>query len=146
MGAYQTYKGDPEGKKFYLIDQLVGGLNTEFSDDNSSDKEFSNLVNFEMDTQGSLNKRLGFGKLNGVSEIFNLFENLPTVMPKTPENPHPELTNDNIVYMKLLKNDNNVFRSLSSYKTYREYQAILGAQDNTFEILIITTNYNRSEE
>ena len=142
MGAYQTYKGDPEGKKFYLIDQLVGGLNTEFSDDNSSDQEFANLVNFEMDTQGSLNKRLGFGKLNAVSEIFNLFESLPTVMPKTPENPHPDLTNDNIVYMKLLKNDNNVFRSLSSYKTYREYQAILGAQDNTFEILIITTNYN----
>jgi hypothetical protein len=142
MGIYQAYKGDPEGKKFYLIDQLVGGLNTEFSDDNSSDREFANLVNFEMDTQGSLNKRLGFGKLNAVSEIFNLFENLPTVMPKTPENPHPELTNDNIVYMKLLKNDNNVFRVLSSYSTYRDYQKVLGVQENSFEILIITTNYN----
>lgn len=143
--AYQMFRGDPESKQLYTINQLIGGINTEFSDDNSNDVEFNNLINFEMDNRGSLNKRLGFGKLSAVSEIFNLFENLPDVKPKTPENPNPEILNDNIVYMKLLKNDNNVFKNLSAYsgeKAYREYQKIYGGQNNEFELLIITTNYN----
>ena len=76
MSNYQTYKGNPENKLFYIVDQLVGGINTDFSDDTSSDNEFSSIVNFSMDKRGSLYKRMGFGKLNAVSEIFNRFTNL----------------------------------------------------------------------
>ena len=143
MGNYQTFRGNPENKLFYLVDQLIGGINTDFSDDVSPDNEFKSIVNFNMDKRGSLYKRMGFGKLTAVSEILNLYADLPIVKGKTPEDPYPEETNDNIVYMKMLRNDNNCFRNLSAFvgeKAYREYQALYGKQNNTFELLIVTTS------
>ena len=100
MGKYQTYKGNPENKLFYIIEGLIGGINTDFSDDTSSDNEFKSIVNFTMDKRGSLYKRMGFGKLSALSEIFNMFDRLPDTKGKTPEDPYPEETNDNIVYMR----------------------------------------------
>lgn len=144
MGRYQGYKGNPENKLFYILDQLIGGINTDFSDDTSPDNEFKSIINFTMDKRGSLYKRMGFGKLNAVSEIFNMFEELPDTKAITSDNLNPEVTNDNIVYMKMLVNDNNCFRNLSSFvgnKAYREYQKIYGSQNNSFKLLIITTNY-----
>ena len=143
MGSYQSYKGNPENKLFYIVDQLVGGINTDFSDDTSPDNEFKSIVNFTMDKRGSLYKRMGFGKLNAISQIFNMYDKLPETKGKTPEEPNPEYTNDNIVYMKMLKNDNNCIRNLSAFsgeKAYREYQRLYGAQNNSFELLIITTS------
>lgn len=145
MGQYQQYKGNPENKLFYLIDNLVGGINTDFSDDASNDNEFNSIVNFTVDKKGSLYKRMGFGKLNAISEIFNKFTDLPEVKYKTETNPNPEETNDNIVYMKMLQNDNGCFRNLSAFtgdKAYREYQKLYGSQNNMFKLLIITTNLN----
>lgn len=142
MGKYQTYKGNAENKLFYLIDQLVGGINTDFSDDSSPDNEFKSIVNFTMDKRGSLYKRMGFGKLTAVSQIFAKFNETPEVKNKTVENPNPEDYNDNIVYIKMLRNDNNCFRNLSAFtgeKAYRKYQALYGDQNNIFKILLITT-------
>ena len=113
MGRYQGYKGNPETKLFYILDQLIGGINTDFSDDTSPDNEFKSIVNFTMDKRGSLFKRMGFGKLNAVSEIFNMFGELPDTKAIGESTDNPELTNDNIVYMKMLVNDNNCFRNLS---------------------------------
>ena len=144
MGRYQGYKGNPETKLFYILDQLIGGINTDFSDDTSPDNEFKSIVNFTMDKRGSLFKRMGFGKLNAVSEIFNMFAELPDTKAIGESTDNPELTNDNIVYMKMLVNDNNCFRNLSAYsgdKAYRKYQEIYGKQENSFKLLIITTNY-----
>lgn len=143
MGKYQTYRGNSENKLFYLIDQLDGGINTDFSDDGSSDNEFKSIVNFNMDKRGSLYKRMGFGKLNAVSQIFAKFSETPEVKNKTEENPNPEDYNDNIVYMKLLINDNNCFRNLSAFtgdNAYRKYQELYGSQNNSFKLLFITTN------
>ena len=143
MGSYQSYKGNPENKLFYIVDQLIGGINTDFSDDTSPDNEFKSIVNFTMDKRGSLYKRMGFGKLNAISQIFNMYNKLPETKGKTPEEPNPEYTNDNIVYMKMLKNDNNCFRNLSAFsgeKAYREYQKMYGSQHNEFELLMITTS------
>jgi hypothetical protein len=147
IGSYQTYRGNAEQKMFYVIDQLTGGINTEHSDDTSPDNEFYNIVNFDMDNRGTLFKRLGFGKLNAVSQILNLFESIPLNKGKTPENPFPENENDNIVYMKMLKNDNGVFRNLSAYagdKAYRQYQHLYGMQNNSFKLMMITTNKDTS--
>lgn len=143
MGKYQTYKGNAENKLFYLIDQLVGGINTDFSDDSSPDNEFKSIVNFTMDKRGSLYKRMGFGKLTAVSQIFAKFNETPEVKNKTEANPNPEDYNDNVVYIKMLQNDNNCFRNLSAFtgeRAYRKYQELYGNQNNSFKILIITTN------
>ena len=121
MGRYQGYRGNPENKLFYLLDQLIGGINTDFSDDTSPDNEFKSIINFTMDKRGSLFKRMGFGKLNAVSEIFNMFKELPDTKATTSDNVGIDVTNDNIVYMKMLINDNNCFRNLSSFVGDKAY-------------------------
>ena len=143
MGKYQTYRGNSENKLFYIIDQLIGGINTDFSDDSSPDNEFKSIVNFTMDKRGSLYKRMGFGKLTAVSQIFAKFSETPEVKNRTESYPNPEDYNDNIVYIKMLQNDNNCFRNLSAFtgdRAYRKYQKLYGNQNNTFKMLIITTN------
>ena len=145
MGKYQTYRSDPESKKLYVIDNFLGGLNTEFSSDNSLDSEFDSLINFDIDKRGKLSKRKGFGELDALSQIFNLLEEqyLPDIKNKSDLNETPENTNDNLVYMKLLQNDNKCFRGLSAFNgehAYRDYQKLYGFQNNIFKLLLITTN------
>ena len=57
MGKYSKFRGDPESKLLYVLDGLVGGVNTEFSDDASGDTDFDNLINFDVDLMGTLTKR-----------------------------------------------------------------------------------------
>lgn len=144
MGNYQRFRGDPENKLFYLLNNFMGGINTEFSDDNSNDTDFESIINFDMDKLGTLNKRGGFGELTAISEIFNTLsaEDLPNIKNRTERTPNPENENDNVVYMKLLRNDNNCFRALSGFSgedAYKKYQDMYGFQNNQFTLLIITT-------
>lgn len=146
MGNYQKYRGNPENKLFYLLNNFMGGINTEFSDDSSNDTDFESIINFDMDKLGTLNKRGGFGELNAISEIFNKLDienELPNIKNRTVSNPNPENENDNVVYMKLLRNDNNCFRALSAFSgedAYRQYQQMYGFQENRFTLLMITTS------
>ena len=142
--GYQTFRGNPENKLFYIIDNFMGGINTEFTDDRSSVADFEHLVNFDIDRLGTLHKRQGFGELTSLSDIFNLLGKsaLPIVKNRTDDALNPEEDNDNIVYMKLLQNDNNCFRNLAGFdgkNGFRDYQKMYGFQNNTFKILIITT-------
>lgn len=145
MGNYQRFRGDPENKLFYLLNNFMGGINTEFSDDSSNDVDFESIINFDMDKLGTLNKRGGFGELTAISEIFNTLASnkLPNIKNRTPKNLNPENENDNVVYMKLLQNDNNCFRALSGFSgenAYRKYQEMYGFQQNRFKLLMITTS------
>lgn len=145
MGVYQKFKGDPENKLFYLLDNFMGGINTEFSDDSSNDTDFESIINFDMDKLGTMNKRGGFGELTAISEIFNTLDSdsLPNIKNRTERTPNPENENDNVVYMKLLRNDNNCFRALSGFSgegAYKKYQDMYGFQNNEFILLMITSN------
>lgn len=147
MGNYQKFRGDPESKLFYLLDGLVGGINTEFSDDASSDIDFESIVNFDVDKLGTLTKRNGFGKIKGLGMLFqrgdiegyNPSTDVPTVYNITDDFKNVEEYNDNLVYVKLLKNDNNCFRNLAAFDTPEDYQKMYGFQNNEFKLLIITT-------
>ena len=151
IGTYQRYRGNPENKLFYLLNSFMGGINTEFSDDSSSDVDFESIINFDMDKLGTLNKRGGFGELSAISEIFNKLDtdtDLPNIKNRTESKPNPENENDNVVYMKLLRNDNNCFRALSGFSgenAYRKYQEMYGFQQNRFTLLMITTNLEDGE-
>ena len=143
--GFQRYRGNPEQKLFYLLHNFMGGINTEFSDDSSNDTDFESIINFDMDKLGTLNKRGGFGELTAISEIFNTLASnkLPNIKNRTPKNLNPENENDNVVYMKLLQNDNNCFRALSGFSgenAYRKYQEMYGFQQNRFKLLMITTS------
>lgn len=152
MGSFQKFRGNPEQKLFFLLNNFMGGINTEFSDDNSNDVDFESIINFNMDRLGTLNKRGGFGELNAISEIFNKLDvetELPNIKNRTKLTPNPENENDNVVYMKLLRNDNKCFRALSAFsgeKAYRKYQELYGFQDNKFELLMITTKLEDNVE
>lgn len=152
MGQYQRFRGNPENKLFYLLNNFMGGINTEFSDDSSNDTDFDSIINFDMDKLGTLNKRGGFGELTAISEIFNKLdaeEELPNIKNRTETNPNPENENDNVVYMKLLRNDNKCFRALSGFSgnnAYRKYQEMYGFQDNKFVLLMITTRLANETE
>ena len=146
MGKYSKFRGDPESKLLYVLDGLVGGVNTEFSDDASGDTDFDNLINFDVDLMGTLTKRNGFGKLTGISAIFNKFNLgsdglLPWVRNVTEDNQDPSKDNDNLLLIKLLQNDNNCFRNLSAFSgfyAYRDYQRMYGFQNNEFRLLMLT--------
>ena len=145
MSGFQKFKGDPETKLFYLLNNFMGGINTEFSDDSSSDTDFESIINFDMDKLGTLNKRGGFGELTAISEIFNTLNSdaLPNIKNRTDRTPNPENENDNVVYMKLLRNDNNCFRALSGFSgegAYKKYQDMYGFQNNEFILLMITSS------
>lgn len=152
MGAYQKFKGNPEQKLFYLLNNFIGGINTEFSDDSSSDVDFESIINFDMDKLGTLNKRGGFGELTAISEIFNKLDidtELPNIKNRTEYTPNPENENDNVVYMKLLRNDNNCFRALSAFSgenAYRKYQELYGFQNNEFDLLVLTTKFADNDD
>ena len=57
MGSYQKFRGDPENKLFYILNGFMGGINTEFSDDASSDTDFDSIVNFDVDEK-HLNRKI----------------------------------------------------------------------------------------
>ena len=147
MGNYQKFRGDPENKLFYLLDGLIGGINTEFSDDASSDTDFESIVNFDVDKLGTLTKRNGFGKIKGLASIlqrgdlegYNPQTDLPWVQNITEDYKNVEEGNDNLVYVKLLKNDNNCFRNLAAFDSHFDYQKQYGFQNNEFKLLMITT-------
>lgn len=143
--GYQKFRGNPETKLFYLLDNFIGGINTEFTDDSSSPADFEHIINFDMDKLGTLHKRQGFGELNALSDLFNLVDqaHIPVVKNRTESNPNPEEENDNIVYMNLLQNDNNCFRNLAGFSGkngYRDYQKNYGFQNNTFILFLLTSN------
>ena len=149
--GYQTFRGNPEKKLFYILDNFIGGINTEFTDDSSSVADFEQIINMDMDKLGALHKRQGFGELTALSDILNLLGSgkLPTVKNRVEGDVSPEEDNDNIVYMKLLQNDNNCFRNLAGFSGkngYREYQKMYGFQNNTFKILILTTTILNKEQ
>ena len=147
MGNYQTFRGNPENKLFYLLDSLIGGINTEFSDDASSDTDFESIVNFDVDKLGTLTKRNGFGKIKGLASIlqrgdlegYSPQNDLPWVRNITDDIDNIEESNDNLVYVKLLRNDNNCFRNLAAFDYHWDYQKQYGFQNNEFKLLMITT-------
>ena len=153
MGNYQTFRGDPENKLFYLLDSLIGGINTEFSDDASSDTDFESIVNFDVDKLGTLTKRNGFGKIKGLANIlqrgdlegYKPHTDLPWVLNITDDIKNIEETNDNLVYVKLLRNDNNCFRNLAAFESPYEYQKQYGFQNNEFILMLITTKVSQGK-
>ena len=94
--------------------------------------DFDSLINFDVDKLGTLNKRNGFGQNKAAVEL--LKKCFDTYRP----NYFPDPEEYHIMYIKLLRNDNNCFRNLLGFDNYKDYQRQYGFQNNTFELLIIT--------
>ena len=71
VGRLQGYRGNPEEKRYHLISDFTGGINTTASDEKMYDNEFRALSNVDLSTNGILQKRRGFGEnfvLNSILE------------------------------------------------------------------------------
>lgn len=147
-GGYQEYRGNSENKLFYIINDLSVGMDTQHSDDTINDNGFETILNFDQDGGNALIKRFGWGKSDILSEILSYIPKVgeypysttpPITYLSRPNDRQPFLSNQNIVYMKLLDNDNNCFDKLMEFNSLEDYMLQYGEQENRFRLLMITT-------
>lgn len=97
MGRNQIYRGDPEVKKNYEIDNFTGGMNTRDADDAIKDSDFRLLQNGEIDNKGIAKSRRGSRRLRGLEAI--LERSLGKGIPK------------DVYYFKLINDDGNLLET-----------------------------------
>jgi hypothetical protein len=74
MGRQQLYKGNPELKQYYLVNDFSGGINTTDVDERTADNEFRELLNVELIRAGMLQNRKGWG----LTRLLNLLLESPS--------------------------------------------------------------------
>lgn len=146
MGTRQIVGGNPEVKHVWLTNDFVGGVNITYSDDTTNDNEFRQLLNFNLDSRGSLEKRQGFGANTGLTEL--LFGEIngqsAPEFPMFNQNGENNQTIENVVFFKFLTNTNNTWYVIGESESLSRFQ--LEFEDNVVEeeikILIIVQNKN----
>jgi len=69
MSKRQIYRGDPEQKILYLLEDFSGGVNTVDADGLINDNEFRKMINVELSTKGLVQNRKGFKYINMFYEL-----------------------------------------------------------------------------
>jgi hypothetical protein len=69
MGRQQFYKGNPELKQYFLVNDFSGGINTTDVDERTSDNEFRELLNIELIRAGMIQNRKGWGLTRLLNEL-----------------------------------------------------------------------------
>lgn len=69
MSKRQIYRGDPEQKILYLLEDFSGGVNVVDVDGIVRDNEFRKMVNVELSTKGLVQNRKGFKYINMFEEL-----------------------------------------------------------------------------
>lgn len=127
MGVRQINAGNPETKFVWLTDNFVGGVNIAYADDTVEDGEFRQLINYNLDSRGSLEKRKGYSKNPALTQL--LFDDINGE--KAPELPvfsqvvGTAAAMEDILLFKLLENTNNVWTLLSDNDTVERLQQIM---------------------
>jgi hypothetical protein len=113
MGRQQFYKGNPELKQYYLVNDFSGGINTTDVDERTADNEFRDLLNVELIRTGMIQNRKGWGEVN----LFNtLLTSKNIVMPRfNPTQPTGEAA-DRYALIKIVKNEGNLLTVLDNYE------------------------------
>ena len=57
---YQPHRGNPEAKQYFVVNNLIGGMNTLSADDVISTVEAREVLNMHLSGSGALVKRKGF--------------------------------------------------------------------------------------
>jgi hypothetical protein len=111
MGKQQFYKGNPELKQYFLVNDFTGGINTTSVDERTADNEFRELLNVELIRTGMIQNRKGWGNtvlLNELIATKNI--TLPT---------------GKYAMLKVVKDENNLLQVLnlaqSEGKTFGEF-------------------------
>lgn len=137
MGITQIHRGNPEAKSIYLTANFVGGVNVTYSDDSVEDTEFRQLLNYNIDNRGSLDKRKGYSKVTALTELIGHGLSDMTYFPVFANN-EAEATCKEIYVFKLLENGGNAWNIMGEFNTLADYQLSYGKENNTIKFLMIS--------
>jgi len=120
---YQPHRGNPETKQYFVVNNLIGGMNTLSADDVISTIEAREVLNMHLSGSGSLVKRKGFG----YSEILNnwLAELSPTYLP-----------DGDIYFIKVIKNEGNISKYIEEFESWTEFRNFIRTRAYTFTLII----------
>jgi hypothetical protein len=111
MGRQQFYKGNPELKQYYLVNDFSGGINTVDVDERTEDNEFRELLNVELIRAGMLQNRKGWGNTRLLNELLTSKNvSLPTY--SLNGNTFPV---EQYALMEIVKNNGNILPLIEEY-------------------------------
>jgi hypothetical protein len=111
MGRQQFYKGNPELKQYYLVNDFSGGINTVDVDERTEDNEFRELLNVELIRAGMLQNRKGWGNTRLLNELLTSKSvSLPTY--SLNGNTFPV---EQYALMEIVKNNGNILPLIEEY-------------------------------
>ena len=143
MGVRQVNSGNPETKFVWLTDNFVGGVNIAYADDTVEDGEFRQLLNYNLDSRGSLEKRKGYTKNLALTQL--LFDEIDGQQaPEFPVFSQLSVLNSpmvDIVMLKMLENTNNVWTVLADYASVELLQQVMGVDDEYILKILLIVKY-----
>lgn len=140
MGKQQFYKGNPELKQYFLVDDFSGGINDTSVDERVQTNEFRNLLNVELTKKGMIQNRKGWGQFALLNELMKIKDvKLPFF------NPNAEALSvvDSFALIKIVKDEGNLLRILQDLQEKnRPLDAFLELEITyQLEILIIYEDF-----
>lgn len=145
MGVRQAISGNPETKYVWLTEEFTGGANIAYADDNTADSEFRQLLNYNLDSRGALEKRKGYAKNSALTELLfsARFGNVPDFpMFERYKNEQDGSLLKNIVLFKFIENTNNIWSLLGDAESLDDFQSRI-ITDITYKLkVLIIAQYN----
>ena len=133
MGKQQFYKGNPELKQYYLVNDFSGGINTTDVDERVSTNEFRELLNVELIRTGMIQNRKGWGRLGLLNALLaskNI--SLPTKSLNGQTVPVEEFA-----LIQIVKNEGNLLSLLEEIDTKKGNLEDLVGFNYDFEMIMI---------
>lgn len=141
MARIQPVRGLPESKQVFTTDNFAGGINLAFSDDNISDAELKQIINYSLDERGSLTSRKGFGEFPVFKEIFGETDT-SAIFSFTQTG---EVYNKPIILLsKVFQNDNSFFQNAISSSSLEDFKKVQtsGSRLKVFVLYYVVTEGN----
>lgn len=120
---YQPHRGNPEAKQYFVVNNLVGGMNTLSADDVISTVEAREVLNMHLSGSGALVKRKGFQ----YSDILNnwLAQISPTYLP-----------DGDIYFLKVIKNEGNITKYLEEFDNWEDFRNFIRTRAYSFVMVM----------
>jgi hypothetical protein len=120
---YQPHRGNPEAKQYFVVNNLIGGMNTLSADDVVSTVEAREVLNMHLSGSGALVKRKGFQ----YSDILNnwLAELSPTYLP-----------DGDIYFIKVIKDEGNITKYIEEFDTWENFRNFIRTRAYSYVIMI----------
>jgi hypothetical protein len=111
MGRQQFYKGNPELKQYFLVNDFSGGINTVDVDERTEDNEFRELLNVELIRAGMIQNRKGWGQLDLLNALLTA---KGVSLPRFDTQSATGEFADRYALIKVVKNDGNLLTVLDN--------------------------------